>query len=42
MIDLKAFTTTLLDDTQPMRSYVQQVEATEVFTPAESAQCFAD
>ena len=39
MIDLKAYTTTLLDDTQPMRSYLQAVKPAELFTPAESAQC---
>jgi hypothetical protein len=39
MIDLKAYTTTLLDDTQPMRSYLQAVIPTEMFTPAESMQC---
>ena len=39
MIDLKAYTTTLLDDTKPLKSYLQAVIPSEMFTPAESAQC---
>jgi Pectinacetylesterase len=38
-IDLKQFTTDLLDDTKPLKSYVQDPQPSEAFTPAISAQC---
>ncbi|MDP9000000.1 MAG: pectin acetylesterase-family hydrolase [Myxococcota bacterium] len=39
MIDLKQFTTDLMDDTKPLKSYVQDVQSNEMFTPAVSASC---
>ena len=38
-IDLKQFTSDLLDDTKKLKSYVQDVQASEAFTPAVAAQC---
>ncbi len=38
-IDLKQFTSDLLDDKKKLKSYVQDVQASEVFSPAVSAQC---
>jgi hypothetical protein len=39
MIDLKQFTTDLVDDTKPLKSYVEDVRPDAGFTPAESALC---
>ena len=39
MMDLKKFTTDLLDDTKPLKSYVQDVQPSEMFTPAVAAAC---
>ncbi len=38
-IDLKQFTIDLLDDKKPLKSYVQDPQPSEAFTPAISAQC---
>lgn len=40
MIDLKKFSTDLIDDTKPLKSYVEGVQ-NESFTPAVSAACMA-
>jgi hypothetical protein len=39
MMDLKKFTTDLLDDTKPLKSYAQDVQPSEMFTPAVAAAC---
>jgi hypothetical protein len=39
MIDLKQFTTDLVDDTKPLKSYLEDVRPAASFTPAESAAC---
>lgn len=39
MIDLKQFTIDLLDDTKPLKSYMQSIQQGEGFTPEVSAQC---
>jgi hypothetical protein len=39
MIDLKQFTVDLLDDTKPLKSYLEDVLPAEKFTSAESMQC---
>ena len=41
MISLKDFTQTLLDDTKPLKSYLQDVQPDEKFTSEESMQCMA-
>jgi hypothetical protein len=38
-IDLHQFVGTLIDDTQPLKSYIEDVQPSEKFTSAESAQC---
>jgi hypothetical protein len=40
MIDLEQYSEDLLDDTKPLRSYVEAVQ-NEDFTPAVEAACFA-
>ncbi len=40
-IDLKAFTTTLLDDTKPLKSYIEKAQ-NGAFTPAVSLQCLGN
>jgi hypothetical protein len=39
MISLKDFTKTLLDDTKPLQSYLQDVQLDEKFTSAQSNKC---
>jgi Pectinacetylesterase len=41
MVDLKQFSTDLVDDTKPLKSYVQDLQPNEMFTPPEVAQCMA-
>ena len=38
-IDMKQFTVDLLDDTKPLKSYVQEPKPNEKFSPAVSQQC---
>jgi len=38
-IDLKQFSSDLLDDTKPLKSYLQDVKSNEAFTPDVSAAC---
>ena len=38
-VDLRDFVVTLLDDSKPMKSYVEDAISKEQFTPAVSAQC---
>jgi hypothetical protein len=40
-LNLHDFVVTLLDDTKPMKSYVEDVQPNESFSPAVSAQCQA-
>ena len=37
MVDLKQFSTDLVNDTKPLKSYVQDLQPNEMFTPQESA-----
>jgi len=41
-IDLRQFSIDLLDDTKPLKSYLQDVKSNEAFTPAVSAACMKD
>lgn len=38
-LTLQDFSTTLVDDTKPLKSYLEDVQASESFTPEESATC---
>jgi hypothetical protein len=40
-IDLKAFTADLLDDSKSLQSYIEDVQPTEKFSSAVSAQCMS-
>jgi hypothetical protein len=40
-LSLKDFTTTLLDDQKPLKSYLEDVQSTETFTSDQSAMCMA-
>jgi len=38
-VTLRDFTVDLIDDTKPLRNYVEEIQPTEVFTPEKSLEC---